>query len=173
MSLSSSSLSVGQMVFIKHASNTLCLRKFSGALLIMFHVNLWVGFSFKLLAGSDLLFLSSCSFHQTDFTATKMIYNGTSQSAKESGSSVFVNITFNLNVKVRGNFLCPVQFIDNTISFVYHWDFWYRIYREYLHLVVHLSCNFAVTSTISVSRNLVGFNSKFSFIFWCYEFNAL
>ena len=137
------------------------------------YVNLWVGFSFKLLAGSDLLFLSSCSFHQTDFTATKMIYNGTSQSAKESGSSVFVNITFNLNVKVRGNFLCPVQFTDNTISFVYHWDFWYRMYREYLHLIVHLSCNFAVTSTISVSRNLVGFNSKFSFIFWCYEFNAL
>ena len=63
MSLSSCSLSVGQMVLIKYASNTLCLRKFSGVLLMMVHVNLWVGFSLKCFAGSGLLFLSSCSFH--------------------------------------------------------------------------------------------------------------
>ena len=63
MSLSSFSLSVGQMVLIKYASNTVRLRKFSGVLLIMVHVNLWVEFSFKCLAGSDLLFLGSCSFH--------------------------------------------------------------------------------------------------------------
>ena len=64
MSLSSCSLSVGQMVLIKDASNTLRLRKFSGALLMKIHVNLWAGFSFKCLAGSDLLFLSSPSFHR-------------------------------------------------------------------------------------------------------------
>ena len=64
MSLSSCSLSVGQMVLIKYASNTLRLRKFSGALLMMVHVNLWVGFSFKCLPGSDLLFRPSCSFYR-------------------------------------------------------------------------------------------------------------
>ena len=39
MSLSSCSLSVGQIVLIKYASNTLRLRKFSVALLMMVHVN--------------------------------------------------------------------------------------------------------------------------------------
>ena len=39
MSLSSCSLSVEQMVLMKHASNTLRLRKFSGALLMMVYVN--------------------------------------------------------------------------------------------------------------------------------------
>ena len=64
MSLSSCSLSVGQMVLMKYASSTLRLRKFSGGLLMMVHLNLWVGFSFKCLTGSDLLFLSSFSFHR-------------------------------------------------------------------------------------------------------------
>ena len=49
---------------MKYAFNTLRLRKFSGALLMIVHVNLWVGFSFKCLAGSDLIFLCSCSFHR-------------------------------------------------------------------------------------------------------------
>ena len=56
MLLASCSLSVRQMVLIKYASNTLRFPKFSGALLMMVHENLWVGFSFKCLAGSDLLF---------------------------------------------------------------------------------------------------------------------
>ena len=56
MSLSSCSLSVGQMVLMKYASSTLRSRKFSGALLVMVHLNLWVEFHFKCLAGSDLLF---------------------------------------------------------------------------------------------------------------------
>ena len=64
ISLSSCSLCVGQMVLMKYAFNTLRLRKFSGALLMIVHVNLWVGFSFKCLAGSDLIFLCSCSFHR-------------------------------------------------------------------------------------------------------------
>ena len=64
MSVSSCSLSVEQMILMKYASNTLRLQKFSGAMLVMVHVNLWVGFSFKCLAGSDLLFLSSCSFYR-------------------------------------------------------------------------------------------------------------
>ena len=64
MSVSSCSLSVEQMVLMKYASNTLRLRKFSGTMLMMVHVNLWVGFSFKCLAGSGLLFLSSWSFYR-------------------------------------------------------------------------------------------------------------
>ena len=52
ISLSSCSLSVGQMVLTKYGSNTLHLRKFSGALLMMVHVNLWVRFSFKCLVSS-------------------------------------------------------------------------------------------------------------------------
>ena len=64
MSLCSCSLSVGQMVLMKYASSTLRLRKFSGTLLMIVVLNLWVGFSFECLAGSDLLFLSSCSFHR-------------------------------------------------------------------------------------------------------------
>ena len=60
MSLCSFSLSVEQMVLMKYASNTLRLREFSGALLMMVHVNLLVKFSFKCLAGSDLLFLTLC-----------------------------------------------------------------------------------------------------------------
>ena len=55
MALPSCSLSVGQMVLMKYASSTLHLQKFSGTLLMMVHRNLWVGFSFKCLAGSDLL----------------------------------------------------------------------------------------------------------------------
>ena len=47
MSLSSCSLSVGQMVLIRIASNALCLSKFSGALLMTIHVNLLAEFSFK------------------------------------------------------------------------------------------------------------------------------
>ena len=61
MSLSSCSLSVGQMVLIKYASNTLRF-KFSGALLMMVDVDLLVGFFFKCLAGSNFLFLSFVHF---------------------------------------------------------------------------------------------------------------
>ena len=43
MSLSSCSLSAGQMVLIKPASSTLRLRKFSGTLVMIAHLNLWVG----------------------------------------------------------------------------------------------------------------------------------
>ena len=68
MSLSSCSLSVGQMVLIKYASNTLRLRKFSGALLMMVHVNLWVGFSFKCLAGSDVIYHEKLRFYNKNFT---------------------------------------------------------------------------------------------------------
>ena len=64
MSLSCCSLSVEQMVLIKCAFNTLRLRKFSGYLLMMLHLKLLVGFSFKLLADLVLLFLSSCSFYR-------------------------------------------------------------------------------------------------------------
>ena len=64
MSFSSCSLSVGQIVLMKSVSNTLRLRKFLGALLMMVLVNLWVRFSFKCSAASDFLFLSSCSFHR-------------------------------------------------------------------------------------------------------------
>ena len=46
------------MVLIKCTSNTLLLRMFTGALLMIVHVNLWISFSFKYLTGSDLLFLS-------------------------------------------------------------------------------------------------------------------
>ena len=72
ISLSSSSLNVGQMVLIKYDSSTLRLRKFSGALLKMVHLNLWVEFSFKCLAGSDLLFLSSWSFYR--ISALRTVY---------------------------------------------------------------------------------------------------
>ena len=64
MSFTSFSLSVRQMVLMKYVSSTLRLRKFSGALLMTVRVNVWVGFSFKCLARSDLLFLFSCSFHR-------------------------------------------------------------------------------------------------------------
>ena len=64
MSLSSCSLIVGQMVLVNYASSTLRLRKFSGTLLMMVHLNLWVGLSFDCLAGSYLLFFSLCSFHR-------------------------------------------------------------------------------------------------------------
>ena len=64
ISLSSCSLSVREMVLMKYVFNTQHLRKFSGPLLMIVHVNLWVGFSFKCLAGSDLLLLCSCSFHR-------------------------------------------------------------------------------------------------------------
>ena len=40
MSLSTCSLTVGQMILRKYAFNTLRLRKFLGALLMMVHVNL-------------------------------------------------------------------------------------------------------------------------------------
>ena len=52
MTLSSCSLSVGEMVLTKYTSNALHLRKFSGAFLMMVHINLWVMFSFKCLVGS-------------------------------------------------------------------------------------------------------------------------
>ena len=64
VSLPNCSLSVVQMVLIKYASNSLCLQKFSGTSLIMVHVNIWVEFSFKCSAGSDMLFLSSCLFYR-------------------------------------------------------------------------------------------------------------
>ena len=60
MSLSSCSLSAEQMVLMKYASSTLRLRKFSGVLLMMVRLNLWVGVCFKCLAGSDLLVQRSC-----------------------------------------------------------------------------------------------------------------
>ena len=56
MSVSSCSLSVGQMVLMKYASSTLRLRTFSGVLLMMVYLNLWVGFCFKCLAGSNFSF---------------------------------------------------------------------------------------------------------------------
>ena len=65
MPLSICSSNVGQMVLLKYASNTLRLRKISGASVMMVLVDLLLGFSFKYLAGSDLPFLSWCSFHGT------------------------------------------------------------------------------------------------------------
>ena len=62
MSLSHCSLKVGQMFLMKYASNTLRLRMFSEALLIMIHVHAWVGFPFKCLGDSDLQFLSLCLY---------------------------------------------------------------------------------------------------------------
>ena len=59
----SCSLSVGQMISVKYGCNTLPLQKFSEALLTIVHVSLWVVFTFKCLVDSDVLFLSSGSFH--------------------------------------------------------------------------------------------------------------
>ena len=94
--------------------------------------------------------------NQIFFTTIKIIYNGTNKSVRESGCFTFVNNTFNLKVKIRGNFLSSVQCTNNSIVFLSHWDFWCPVYRESLHFIVHFSCDFAVTSIISVSRNLVG-----------------
>ena len=79
-------------------------------------------------------------------TTIKIIYNGMNKSDKESGCCILANNTFNLHVKVRSNFLSSVQFTYNSIAFVSHRDFRCPIYRELLHFIVHLSCNFAVTS---------------------------
>ena len=63
ISLSSCSLCLGEIVLMKYASSTVRSQKFSGAFLMMVHVNLWVEFFFKCLAGTDFLFLS-VSFHR-------------------------------------------------------------------------------------------------------------
>ena len=84
--------------------------------------------------------------NQIFFTTIKIIYNGTSKSVRESGCFTFVNSTFNLKVKIRGNFLSSVQCTNNSILFLSHWDFWCPVYRESLYFVAHLSCDFAVTS---------------------------
>ena len=106
-------------------------------------------------------FKQPLEYKQIVFITIKVIYNRTNKSGRESGCYIFVNNTFNLNVKTRGNFLSSVQFIYNsiyvicmshvTIVCMYECvcisrDFWCSMYRELLHFIVHLSCNFAVTS---------------------------
>ena len=93
------------------------------------------------------------SFHQTIlrynqivFTTIKIIYNGMNKSVRESSCCILFNNTYNLHVKVRDNFLSSVQFTCNSIAFVSHWDFWWPVYKELLHFIIHSSCNFAVTS---------------------------
>ena len=44
------------------------------------------------------------------------------KSARKSGCCIIVNNTFNHYFKVRGSFLSSVQFTDNSIAFVSHWD---------------------------------------------------
>ena len=102
-------------------------------------------------------------YNQIVFITIKIIYNGMNKSSKESDCCLLVNNTFNTHVKVRSNFLSSVQFTYNNIAFVSHWDFRCPIYREFLHFIVHLSCNFAATS-----KNLF-----INFIFWWYQFNTL
>ena len=87
-------------------------------------------------------------YNQIVFTTIKIIYNGTNKSAREFGCHVFVNNTFNLNVKIRANFLGSVEFTYDRIAFVSHCDSWCPMYRELLHFIVHLSCNFEVTSIL-------------------------
>lgn len=82
MSFSNCLLSVGQMVLIKCTSNTLLLRMFTGALLMIVHVNLWVSFSFKCLTGSDLLFLSLSSTN----VSVKNIYSDKDTSFRSHNS---------------------------------------------------------------------------------------
>ena len=60
----------------------------------------------------------------------------------------------------------------NNIVFVSHLDFWCPVYRELFDFIVHLSCNFAVSSNNLCIKEHGEFDSKVSFLFWWYEFNA-
>ena len=88
----------------------------------------------------------SLRYNQIVFTTIKIIYNGMNKSVRESSCCILFNNTYNLHVKVRDNFLSSVQFTCNSIAFVSHWDFWWPVYKELLHFIIHSSCNFAVTS---------------------------
>ena len=181
MSLSSSLWSVELMVFIKYASNTLCLQKFSRTILILFHVNLWFGFSFKLLAGSDLLFLSSCSFHrilpfQTVKLSLPLLKWSIMDRANLLKNPVPVYLLIILLIwmsKLETIFfaLCnsPIIPFRLYITGIFDIECTGSIFISLCTWVVIL----LLLRIISLSRNQVGFNSKFSFIFWLYEFNAL
>ena len=75
MSLSNCLLSVGRMVLIKYSSNTLRLRKFSGALVMMVHVNLWVGSFFKCLAGFVKTFISKLNYFTNEKCKFNVVWN--------------------------------------------------------------------------------------------------
>ena len=91
MPLSICSSSVGQMVLLKYASNTLCLRKISGAF-------------------------------------------------------VFVSNKFNLNVKIGGNFLSFVLSPIIALRLYLTAIFDVPHTGSFFHFIVHLNCNFDVTS---------------------------
>ena len=83
------------------------------------------------------------------------------KSAREFGCCILANNTFNLYVKDRGSFLSSVQITYNQIAFVSHWDFWCPMYRELLHFITHLSCNFAVTSNNHKELGWIQFLGQF------------
>ena len=79
---------------------------------------------------SLLFFKQSLWYNQIVFATIKIICNRTNKSVRKFGGCIFVNNTFNLNVKIRGNFFSTLQFTYYCIAFVSHWYFWCPMYRE-------------------------------------------
>ena len=145
------------------------------------YVNLWVGFSFKLLAGSDLLFLSACSFHRIlpfqtvklSLPLSKWFIVDRANLLKNPVPVYLLIILLIWMSKLETIFfaLCNSPIIPFRLCITGIFDI------ECTGSIFISLCNWVVIllllRIISLSRNLVGFNSKFSFIFCWYEFNAL
>ena len=112
-------------------------------------------------------------YNQIVFTTIKIIYNGMNKSARESGCWILFNNTFNLMSKLEAILLALCKspiialyfFLTGVFDVQYTGSFFILVYPW---VIILLSLRI-----ISVSRNLVGSNSKVNFIFWWYEFNAL
>ena len=112
-------------------------------------------------------------YNQIVFTTIKIIYNGMNKSARESGCWILFNNTFNLMSKLEAILLALCKspiialyfFLTGVFDVQYTGSFFILLYPW---VVILLSL-----WIISVSRSLVGSNSKVNFIFWWYEFNAL
>ena len=112
-------------------------------------------------------------YNQIVFTTIKIIYNGMNKSARESGCWILFNSTFNLMSKLEAILLALCKspiialyfFLTGVFDVQYTGSFFILLYPW---VVILLSL-----WIISVSRSLVGSNSKVNFIFWWYEFNAL
>ena len=112
-------------------------------------------------------------YNQIVFTTIKIIYNGMNKSARESGCWILFNNTFNLMSKLEAILLALCKspiialyfFLTGVFDVQYTGSFFILLYPW----VVILPSLWI----ISVSRGLVGSNSKVNFIFWWYEFNAL
>ena len=112
-------------------------------------------------------------YNQIVFTTIKIIYNGMNKSARESGCWILFNNTFNLMSKLEAILLALCKSPIIALYFFLTGVFDVQYTGSFFILVQPWVIILLSLRIISVSRNLVGSNSKVNFIFWWYEFNAL